>query len=169
MRRPLVLTIFLLCSAGCGQTGVGGLDPLVQRLERLELSWVYGQEKPGGDLSVRVEVELDEPRDLCVLPETGIEQVHRLDRCPRDDAGGLPLSTQRSTLKSYKVGKAVRGLTFAGPVSGAVPKDMQLSLRIFNCGRVDVTGQEVSPVYRFAAPDPALVPIWRTTFRPTDD
>jgi hypothetical protein len=141
----------------------------VQRLERLELRWVYGQEEPGGDLSVRVEVEFDEPWDLCILPETGIEQVHRLNRWPLDEASGLPLSTQRSTLKTYKVGKAVRGLTFAGPVSGAVPKDMQLGLDIFSCGTVDVTGQEISRTQRFAAPDPALVPIWRTTFEPTDD
>jgi hypothetical protein len=169
MRWALSLFVFLVCASGCGQTGVGGLDPVVIRLERLELRWVYGQEEPGGDLSVRVEVEFDEPRDLCILPETGIEQVHRLSRWPLDDASDLPLSTQRSTLKSYKVGKAVRGLTFAGPVSGAVPKEMQISLRIFNCGRVDVTGQEISPVYRFAAPEPALVPIWRTTFKPTDD
>ena len=163
------LLALLVCSSGCSESDVSGLDPVVIRLERLELRWVYGQEEPGGDLSLRVEVEFDEPWDLCILPETAIEQVHRLNRWPLDDASGLPLSTQGSTLKSYKVGKAVRGLTFAGPVSGAVPKDMPLSLDIFSCGTVDVTGQEIRRTQRFAAPDPVLVPTWRTTFKPTDD
>jgi hypothetical protein len=168
MRRVMGVFALLVCSSGCSAADVSGLDPVVIRLERLELRWVYGQEEPGGDLSLRVEVEFDEPWDLCSV-EAATEQVHNLGLWPGDEASDLPLSTQRSRLRNRKVGEDVRRLTLAGPVSRPLPKDIQMSLRIFVCRMVDVTGQAVRPSQRFLAPDPAVVPIWRTTFRPTDD
>jgi hypothetical protein len=168
MRRPLVLTTVLLWSAGCGQTGVSGLDPLMIRLDRLDLRWVYGQEEPGGELSARVEIEFDEPWDLCII-ETAIEQVHSLGTWPSESGADLPLSTNRSRLQNRKVGKAVQRLTLAGPVSRVVPKDVRLSLSIYTCGLFDLSGRRWPSTQFLDAPDPALVPIWRASFEPTNE
>lgn len=168
MRWALSLSMFLVCSSGCGEAGVSGLDPLVQRLDGLELRWVYGQEQPDADLSARVEVEFDEPWDLCII-EAGIEQVHSLGVWPPEDESDLPLGTRRTRLKNYKVGDAVQRLTLAGSVRRPVPKDIRMSLLVFNCLTFDSTGRQITPTQMFLAPDPASVPIWRTTFEPTNE
>jgi hypothetical protein len=92
----LGVAVLLVCASGCNETGVSGLDPLAQRLRGLELRWTYGQEDPGGELSARVEVEFDEPWDLCSI-EAAIEQVHSLGVGPLDAGSDLPLSTERSS------------------------------------------------------------------------
>jgi hypothetical protein len=168
MRWALSLSMFLVCSSGCGEAGVSGLDPLVQRLDGLELRWVYGQEEPGGGLSTRVEVEFDEPWDLCIR-EAAIEQMHSLGLWPEDAETDLPLSTSRSRLQSRKVGDGIRQLTLAGPVNLPVPKDMQLSLSVYVCRPVESSGLTANPSRFFLAPDPGVVPIWRTSFEPTND
>lgn len=162
------LGILLALASGCGEAGAGGLDPLVMRLEELELRWVYGQQEPGGSLSARVEVEFYEPWDLCIV-EAGVEQVHTLSVWRPEPESDLPLSSYGSWLRNPKVGKAVRGLTLSGPLSRRVPRDVEMVLRIFTCPTFDSSGRTLNPGQRFLAPDPDLVPSWRTTFEPTND
>ncbi len=155
--------------AGCGDAAVAGLDPVLIRLEGLDLFWVYGQEEPGGPLSVRVEVEFDVPWGLCGDREMAIPNPHTVASARFSEDGSVELpSADRIELTSRKWGRCAERVTFGGPLSKPVEAARLFFVSIVDCGGpCRPRGRESFQFFR--APDPERVPIWRTTFTPTDD